>query len=262
MADNGDGVLEAVRTLRRCLERAINFSTKYPNCALDSLKRDELVDFIERANSDHKAWDSEYHAALQTLVGPKPLAPEYPFPKSWCVDISTPQIAICAFVDCFAPGGGGYEAYIFGGGDNYITDKKTPASVTLEPNTFHDVDWPDLEANQPHNWCGVFDDSIVREWERVLESIVTEERELYRAQLRWSTQSKEAEDAVKPAIEILRQHGRRMTKDELLFALDQKGMPSSSSIAEAFARAVKAGDMTNTKREDKFGKGYGLPEWL
>lgn len=67
-------------------------------------------------------------------------------------------------------------------------------------------------------------------------------------------------ESEKEIFATLQKGGKRLTKDELLSVLNQDGIErSASQMKNTLWYLTRFGFLTNQK--DKFGKGYGLPQW-
>lgn len=61
-------------------------------------------------------------------------------------------------------------------------------------------------------------------------------------------------------VDVIREAGRRLTTDEVLAALERKGKRRSEGTTKIILAAmVQFGPLTNST--DKYGRGYGLPDW-
>lgn len=59
---------------------------------------------------------------------------------------------------------------------------------------------------------------------------------------------------------VLREAGKRLTKNGILSALSSKGINASEGMTgQTLATLKRFGFLTN--QTDSYGKGYGLPEW-
>ena len=208
---DGSKVQEAVSTIRWCLESAIGFSLGYPNasgwrCVLreaDLSKVDARLDIWREVQAvEHRGWQDDIDEATLALAEER-----FSFPVAWAdIDVSNPQVALLDFpVELDKNNVPTGAIWGLGAGENKYGEK-------IPSDGLFDTFAGDHKFRlQPNDWryehnairreykgviAGVFDDSLVRKWEVILETVKSEERDLQKQQIAWQKGSPSQEIAL------------------------------------------------------------------